>query len=368
MNKNNIIILVVAVLLIIGAAVAYYLNETGGLNGEKLNITDMANRTVSVPAAPNKILSTSPSATMLVFMLAPEKLQAFNFQMTDEEKVYLASQYQNLPSVGGWFGSQTGNYEEFTAMEPDIILESITTTVNQSAHGSTLETLNERQTKFGEIPVVAVLDTSDFETINPSILFLGKILGANEKAQKLVDYNNRVQKEVTNVVKTIPDSEKVTVYYAEGTDGLATEPSGSAHSKLIDYCGGINVANVEQQGGSGKTPVSMEQVIAWNPDVIITTDPTFYKSVYSSENWKSISAVKNKRVYLSPQSPFKWFDRPTAANMIIGIPWTAKVLYPDKFTTDSLKSDVKEFYSEFYHYDLSDDQINTILKDSGLTI
>jgi iron complex transport system substrate-binding protein len=71
-------------------------------------------------------------------------------------------------------------------------------------------------------------------------------------------------------------------------------------------------------------------------------------------------------VYLSPQSPFKWFDKPTGANMIIGIPWVAKILYPDKFQDLNLTADVKEFYSEFYHYDLTDDDVNNILKGSGM--
>ena len=69
---------------------------------------------------------------------------------------------------------------------------------------------------------------------------------------------------------------------------------------------------------------------------------------------------------MSPQSPFKWFDRPPGANIIIGIPWTAKVIYPDKYSDIDLKSEVKMFYKEFYHYDLSDEDVVNILKSSGL--
>ena len=106
--------------------------------------------------------------------------------------------------------------------------------------------------------------------------------------------------------------------------------------------------------------------MSWNPDKIVTNDPEFYSKVYSDSNWGKLDAVKNKEVYLSPQSPFKWFDRPVGANMIIGVPWTAKILYPDDYKDINMVDATKEFYGNFYHYDLSDDQAKQILLDSGL--
>ena len=165
----------------------------------------------------------------------------------------------------------------------------------------------------------------------------------------------------------IPDDQRKNVYYAVGDDGLMTYPSGSPHSQLIDLVGGNNVANSLNQGNTTSgSQVSIEQVIAWNPDVIITTDPEFYNSVYNDSKWAGINAVKNHQVYLSPQSPFKWFDRPVGANLIIGVPWTAKVIYPDIYSDINLVDATKEFYSEFYHIDLSDNQVNDILLNSGM--
>ena len=368
MNKNYFV-LIAAISLIVISGLGYYISENGSLTGSgSANITDMANRTLTVPSPVFKVLSTSPPTTVMIYMLAPEKLLAFNYEVTGEEQRFIPDEYKGLPSVGGWYGSQSGSYEQFIAMEPDLIFESITPSNSTSQHASTIATLNERQQKFGSIPVVGVTDTSNFTTFNPSIEFLGKILQSEDKASKLVNFNEKVQNEVSSVVSTIPESERVTVYYAEGVDGLNTDPSGSVHAQLIDFCGGKNVADVQIQGRVGQTEVSMEQVLKWNPEVIITTDSTFFKSVYNSPNWKEVSAVKNKRVYLSPQSPFKWFDRPTGANIIIGIPWVAKTLYPDKFQNMDLNAHVKEFYSEFYHYDLSDDQVTEVLRESGMQV
>ncbi len=368
MNKNYFV-LMAAVFLIVASGVGYYLSENGLILGAgNTTITDMADRNLTVPSPITKVLSTSPVGTVIVYMVAPEKLGAFNYETTAEEQKYMPDAYKNLPSVGGWYGSQSGSYEQFISMNPDVVLESIASSNSTSStmHSSTMATLNERQQKFGSIPVIGVNDTSNVTTLNPSIEFIGKLLGNEEKAKKLTDFNTKVQKEVTDVVSTIPDSEKVTVYYAEGSAGLQTDPSGSVHGQLIDFCGGKNVANIQMKGGSGQTDVSMEQVLKWDPEVIITSDSTFYKNIYGNSSWSNVKAVKNKRVYLSPQSPFKWFDRPTGANMIIGVPWVAKILYPDKFQNLSIVSDVKEFYSQFYHYNLSDDDVKKILEGTGM--
>jgi iron complex transport system substrate-binding protein len=360
-KKNKIIILIFVILLICGGMVYLFLTPSSIETSGSKNITDMANRTVQIPATINKVVATSPPMTTMIYMLAPDKLTAVNFQWTDEESEFIPSQYKNLPVVGGWFGSQDGNYEEFIASEPDIIIESL-----DEGMGVNLATVEERQDKFGKLPVIAVEDTTDVTKVDGSIKFLGLVLGEEDKAQALIDFRDKYLDEVEKVSGSIPDSNKKTVYYAEGSDGLETDPSGSSHSQLINLCGGINVADVLFENGTGTVQVSIEQVIKWNPDIIITTDTQFYHSVYNDPKWANIKAVQNKEVYLSPQSPFKWFDRPPGANIIIGIPWTAKVIYPDKYADLDLKQATKEFYNNFYHFDLSDDQVKDILTGSGI--
>lgn len=364
---KNYLILIAAVFLITASVAGHYLTEEGYLSiGGNTTITDMANRTLTIPSPVNHVLTTSPTLTVIVYMVAPEKLLAFNYQTTSEEQKYLPDQYKSLPSVGGWYGSQTGDYEQFLSMNPDIIFDSVTLSSSGNADTATIAGLQSRQQQLGSVPDVGVVDSDNVTALDPSIEFIGKILGSKDTADKLTSFNDKVQKQVTDVVSTIPESQKVTVYFARGSNGLQTAPSGTAHAQLIDLCGGINVAKVQGQGGMEMATVSMEQVLKWNPEVIITTDPTFYANIYSNSSWSGITAVKNKRVYLSPQAPFKWFDQPTGANMIIGIPWTAEVLYPDKFKDLNLTSEVEEFYSEFYHYNLNDNDVKNILVGSGI--
>lgn len=360
-KKSKIIILILVILVILGVATHLFLTPNTVENSDAKNITDMLNRSVQIPASTDSVVATSPPMTTVIYMIAPDKLNAVNFQWTNEELKYVPSQYANFPVVGGWYGTQDGSYEEFIASEPDLIIESI-----DEGNGD-LATVEERQEKFGSIPVIAVKDTTNIEKMGESILFMGEIVGAEDSANALNDFNNKYLDKVHQKSSQLSDADKKTVYYAEGDDGLKTNPSSSSHGQLIDLVSGVNVANSLNQGNTTSSiQVSIEQVITWNPDVIITTDPEFYSKVYTDSNWAEINAVKNHNVYLSPQSPFKWFDRPVGANMIIGVPWTAKVIYPEQYSDIDIIGATQEFYSNFYHIELSNDDAKKILLDSGL--
>ena len=361
-KKIKVIILLLVVLAVAGVATHMFLTPSTVETAGSKNVTDMIGRNIEIPASVGNVVATSPPMTTVLYMIAPDKLKAVNFQWTDDEMKYVPNQYQNYPVVGGWYGTQDGSYEEFIASEPDIVIESI----DEGGDGDA-STVNERQEKFGTIPVVAVKDTTNVEKVSESITFMGEIVGAQDKAKELNDFNQKYLDIVKDKSSKLSDSDKVKVYYAQGDDGLQTTPSHSTHGQLIDLIGGINVADSVAQGNTtGGVQVSMEQVMSWNPDKIITNDQEFYKKVYSDPNWAKLDAVKNKEVYVSPQSPFKWFDRPVGANMIIGVPWTAKCLYPDDYKDINMVDATKEFYSNFYHIDLSDDDAKQMLLDSGL--
>ena len=354
---KKIMAVLIAVIVVVVALVAYSSYNSSIPGTGNTTITDMTGRAVHVPGEINKVLAVSPPSAELVYMLAPDKLGGWNFNLTSQEKKYMPSQYQNLPVIGGWFSTYQGNPETFIAQKPDVILDDV------NVMGNSSPTLDTMQKKMGSISVVGLNSSTNITNYGPSIKFVGKLLGAEDQANKLTNFYDNMTKTVNSTVSNISDSDKVTVYYAEGTAGLQTDPNGSAHSQLITFCGGTNVANVALKQGNGMSSVSMEQVLAWNPEVIITNNAQFYGSVYSNSSWQDVKAVQDKRVYLAPTAPEGWFDRPPGVNTIIGIPWTAKVLYPDKFQNLNMDSLTKEFYSDFYHVNLTDSDVKDILSN-----
>ena len=107
-------------------------------------ITDMSGRQLTVPENISSVISTSPPSTILVYMLAPDKLAGWNF-INDFNHTLMDEKYLNLPVIGGWFGTQTGNYETMINMSPDIVIEGYTT------DSKVQEAIERRQEKFGSI-------------------------------------------------------------------------------------------------------------------------------------------------------------------------------------------------------------------------
>jgi len=363
MEKRTLIIIIVVGALLLVSTGLFALNGISITHTAEpaqkntVMITDMMGRTLEIPRSVNGVLATAPPTTISVYMLAPDKLMGVNIAPSATNgSIYMPKKYQDLPNVGGWtLMTPNGNFESFIAMKPDLVFDAEWGVGNFSAQ------LVDRQQKFGVIPVVGVLNAYTISNYDPCIQFMGNILGETEQATLLQEFYHRVLSNVTVRIAAMPENERVRVYYASGTNGLQTALKGSQHAELIELAGGVNVADFELAPGAAFTQVSMEQVTTWNPDVIIVGDPGFYKSISNDPLWKPIDAVKNHRVYLVPQSPYKWFDGPPGLNQIIGIPWTAKVFYPDKFSDMDLPALTKEFYSKFYHYDLTDDELKTLL-------
>jgi iron complex transport system substrate-binding protein len=319
----------------------------------------MYGRNLTVPTKVNRVLATSPIEMEIVYMLAPEKLVGLPFSYNGNP-AYVATEYADIPVVGGWCGTQTGNIETFLAAKPDVLLDGT---------DSNNDSLAEMQQKFGTVPVVGCSAGDYLTQYKPEILFLGDLLGVPDQAQNLVAYYEEAMNYVTSKVFNIQYSNKVTVYYAEGSAGLNTDPIGSMHTMLLSFCGGVNVANVTLLPGYGMASTSMEAIYQWNPQMIIIgrgSQATLYNTIINSTLWNQLDAVKNGQVVIRPDNPFSWFDGPPGPGQILGMYWMVHTLYPSLTTDLDLSAKVTEFYSQFFHYDLTDAEVQTLLSGGNL--
>ena len=114
----------------------------------------------------------------------------------------------------------------------------------------------------------------------------------------------------------------------------------------------------------GLANVSQEQVLRWDPEVIVTIDLVFASTVRENPLWQGVRAVRDGRVHLSPKLPFGWVDFPPGVNRLIGLWWLGKAVYPDRFPED-LRTLTRDFYQRFYHVALSDAQLARVLAGRG---
>lgn len=325
--------------------------------GDTVAFTDDAGRTVTVPKPDkmNKVFYPSPLAQAAVYAIAPEKMVGTVSEIKPADKKYWPK-LGDVPALGTFQAGQAPNYEAIIKAGTQVYISMGPTKINEAS-----KTDADALEKQLGMPVVVL---SGLYTDAPSTYRkLGVLFGQKERAEKLAAYCERVIKDTQAKVATIPEDKRVKIYYAENANGLATEPETSSHAAVIKYAGGANVAKVEMKPGSGMSPVSLEQVIAWNPDVIVTTSGPSgaAKEITTNKDWASINAVKNKRVLVAPTAPFSWIDRPPSVQQFLGTQWLANKLYPETFPMD-MKAVTKEFYQLFFQADLSDAELTDLLE------
>lgn len=321
-------------------------------SGTRRAFTDASGRQVDIPARVERVFAAGPPAAIMLYTLAPEKLLGWNRSPRPEEQAYMPERYARLPELGRLTGrGNTANVEIVLQAHPDIIFD----------YGSLQDTyvsLAERVQSQTGVPYVLV--DGSFQSIPASYRLLGELLGVPERAEVLARYAENTLVELRSVLQKVPVDRRPRVYYGRGPDGLETGLGGSINVELLEYVGAVNVAAMDGARG-GLALVSMEQVLKWNPQVVLTLEPRFFDSVQRNPMWRKVGALREGRVYLAPSVPFGWFDRPPSVNRLIGVKWLLSVLYPEQASLD-IRASAREFYKLFYHVDLDDGQLGRLLE------
>ena len=324
---------------------------------ETREITDMAGRKVTVPAAEDieSVFSTGPVAAIFMYMVAPDKLLGWNYELNDVEKSIILEKYHDLPNFG--MGDAI-NYEAVIAANPTIAL-------NCGKINDAMVSDCDALSKSLGIPVIAV--DNELNNSAEAFRFMGELLGVEDHAEELAEYSEKIFTDIASLAD-IPEDEKVSVYFGNGEDSLETAPRGSQHAQILDAVNVTNVADLELGDGS-RVQISAEQLLAWNPDVIVVNgEPKADKSgnsaaedILSNPDYASLKAVQDNKVYGTPNAPFSWVDRPAGPNRLIGMRWLSAVVYPEYIKCD-VNEEIREFFNLFYHVDLSDEQLENVLK------
>lgn len=316
-------------------------------------VTDGAGRKVTLPAKVERIYAAGPPASVLAFAVAPDKLMGWTSPFRDAERPFVAPRYADLPAYGRLTGrGNTANVEIVVKAKPDLIIDYGT------IRDTYISLADRVQTQTG-IPYL-LLD-GDFDRMAEVIVQFGQIAGEEVRAAALAQYARDTIAAINARIAKIPAAQRPRVYYGRGPQGLSTGLAGSINMESIEQVGARNVA--AELGKGGLVQVSIEQVLRWSPDVIITTDQNFYALARTHPLWSAMSAVKARRLYLAPALPFGWIDFPPSLNRLIGLRWLARVLYPEAFPED-LHPIVRDFYSRFYHQVPTAMQLDQLLSTS----
>jgi len=321
--------------------------------GDAREITDMAGRKVMLPDSIRKVYAPSAYGSYIMYSIDQSLLAGLIFPFKEEEKKYFRKETQDLPVIGSLFGQrQTGSVDLLVKAKPDLIILWAT---KKSALGEKAE---ESLKKLSLPYVYAVAETIDDY---PDVyLFLGRLLGREERTETLAGYSRKTLSEARAVMSRIPANRGLKIYYAEGADGLSTECDDSIHAELLKLAGDGNVHHCRAANHIGMDKLSLEQVKLYDPDVIVAQEKVFFEKVFKVPAWRSVKAVRERRVYLIPRIPFNWFDRPPSFMRILGLRWLMNSLYPDEYRIDIVK-EAREFYKLFLDVDVRDEEMRNII-------
>ena len=315
--------------------------------------TDSAGRTVVLPDRITKVMAAGPPASVVVYCLAPTAMVGWQRSPRPEELPYLLPATHALPELGRLTGrADTANVEVVLKAAPDLVVDF------GSVRPTFVSLADATQERTG-IPYVLI--DGRFEATPASLRQLGGILGVPERGEALARYAEDLFQRVAAMLANIPDAQRPRVYLARGPQGLETGLRGSINTEIIEWAGGHNVADA-QDNRRGIANVSPEQILLWQPDVIVTWDRRFFDDVTRRPEggWQSVPAVANRRVHLAPTAPFGWIDGPPSINRLIGLGWMANVLHGDRYPFD-IRGEVRAFYKLFYHVDVGDKDLETLI-------
>ena len=319
-------------------------------------VTDSTGDVVTIPWTVNRIADAWHANNEIVMLLGgASKLVATTTVV--QGLPWFVKLDPAIATIPAPFTSTAGqvNMEMLIATNPDVLL--------CSAGSFTAATM--AQFAAANIPVVQ-MPAATFADLQTTVNITAQVIGpqAQTIAANYISYLNGNIQEVTSVTSSIPASQRPTVLHTSQYLVLSTDGSGSLIDAWINYAGGVDVASATVSGN--QKAITAEQIAAWNPSIIIVgTAPNQanVQEILSDPQWSSTAAVQNKQVYANPTGVYLW-DR-YSAEEALQILWAAKLLWPTKFTNIDMVQETKNFYSEFFHYTLTDADVAAILSGNG---
>ncbi|BBB89792.1 MAG TPA: ABC transporter substrate-binding protein [Methylomusa anaerophila] len=338
-------VMILIVLAVAGGCAKPPASPPAGDAGGHRTVTDMNGTVVTLPQEVKRVAANGAMNQFVIMLAAGDKLVATTNGLKDN--CILAKVYPRIREIPAPFDFLAGevNAEELAKTKPDVVFGG-------NARG------NNNKLKEMGVPVVQV-SLSNPEEIMQAVRVVGKVLGppSEEKAAQFCDYYTANIRKVTDRTKSLTADQRLKVYYA-GNKPISTDGKNSITDAWIEMGGGKNVAASGGVDGVGRE-VTVENIIQWNPDVIIAASRDAKAVIEKSSQWSQINAVKNNRVYVNPKGVYLWSLR--SAEEALQTLWIAKVLQPELFADVDMALEVKNFYRSFYSYELSDNEVSEIL-------
>ena len=329
-----------------GAASAAETSACVAHDSETKSVVDMAGRNVVLPRHVNRIATVGSVPVLNGFLFAlgagekivnslpPRFTQSNRWRLQTAIAPYLSDR----PVLQGQVSSEV-SLETLVELSPDVVV--------------TMNLLGVRALETAKIPVV-YLEWADASDIRKNMKILGCVVDRMPRSEDYLRYFDATMDRVRLTLEGVANNSPPKALYFN-PDSMTT-PLLIANW-WIKEAGGVSVTAAMASGGNAR--FSHEQVLAWNPDILIVNTPEQVAVVYQDERFSKINAVRNKKVYATPIGAHSWGQR--TIEQPLTVLWAAKLFHPELFEQLDMENEVRTFYRRFFTYELSDEDIRSIL-------
>lgn len=253
----------------------------------------------------------------------------------------MAPELMNVESGFTELGSFVVNVEELLKLQPDVVFQW------------TKQDKEIKKMEAAGITVIAATNLLDIDEVPHRLKLVGEVLGEEQRAAELITNYRETVETISSRTSEIPEESKPTVIHLYNVEQLRIAPYPWYETAGARY------------PVSKWVNATMEQILVWNPDIIYISNfceqmpEDLIENKIKGQDWSHVEAVMNGRIYKVPLGTYRW--GPWNAESALMLWWAAKIQHPDLFTDYTIEEKIRDFYSKFYNYDLSDEEIEWIL-------
>lgn len=252
------------------------------------------------------------------------------------------------------------NIEEIIKLKPDVIFYN----ANNKEHAQILASSGIPSIGFATVGADSPADP--IERYKEWLILLEEVFGEKGKMDGFIEAGNRIVEDVETRIKNIPEDKRPsTMILFKLIDGV---PQVSGKGVFGDYwLQHLGVKNVAEEA-KGFAQVSFEQIYEWDPQVMFLNGPGLLKlnrqdvidNKVEGVDFSTIQAVKDERVYNTTLGMWNWFTPNPDAPLVLA--WLAYNTYPEEFSDYPLETVIRDYYKNFYGYEITDDEMKGMLQ------
>ena len=312
-------------------------------------VTDAAGNTVEVPADLSKIAVTPLPWSSVLFAIdgTSENMVSIN---PGAMTAYTGMFFEKLDAHYGELDT-TNIGKDFSMNMEGLVAEGVQAAVIWDYQTDEAEQLKG----IGITPVMVKNET--VEELQSSFRALGEMVGKEERAQEFIDLYGETYDEIKSYAEQVEAADKPKVLYLRNSE-LKLQGNDNFIKEALEMAGADNVA-------ADVSNITMEEILAIDPDIILLSwfdsfvPDDLYENKIEGQDWSTVSAVINKKVYKTPLGIYRW-DAPGVETPLM-MKWLATMIQPEIFADIDMQQEVTDYFQNYFNYTITDEDYAQIM-------